>query len=311
MTRLALAACLLAALLATAGCALGGGEATPGGVSVRVSEDFGAQTVSDRTFKDLAKGETVLRLLQDHTAVKTRFGGGFVQEIEGRSGGEEAGRRVDWFYYVNGIEAGVGAGEFAVSPGDRVWWDLHDWGEAMRIPAVVGSFPEPFVSGFRGKRIPVRIECADVRGRECDEVAERLEKAGVKATSRAVLSQFEQGEVLRVLVGRWDQLRKDPTAQTREGGPQRSGVYAKFGSGGRRLDVLDERGGTARSLGAGAGLVAATKREEQSPVWFVTGTDAAGLAAAAAAVDASVLDRHFAVAIEDGRPLPVPQPRQP
>ena len=52
-----------------------------------------------------------MRLLQRKYDVKTRYGGGFVQEIDGVAGGREDGRRVDWFYYVNGIEATVGAAE--------------------------------------------------------------------------------------------------------------------------------------------------------------------------------------------------------
>ncbi|HEX8102173.1 MAG TPA: DUF4430 domain-containing protein [Solirubrobacteraceae bacterium] len=312
-SRRARLALLLAAVVAVApaGCGLGAGEEGSGEVRVRVSEGFGAERVSDRSYAGARKDETVLRLLERSNDVETRFGGGFVQAIEGRAGGREQGRRVDWFYYVNGIEAGVGAAERRLHAGDRVWWDLHDWGAAMRVPAVVGSFPEPFISGAEGKRIPVRIECADIKGRECDEVVERLEKAGVKRTSRAILSQFEQGEVLRVLVGRWEQLRLDPVASRIGRGPQQSGVYARFDKSGRRLDVLDPQGRVARSLGAGAGLVAATASSEGSPVWVVTGTDVVGLAAAAAALETSVLDGRFAVAIENGQPIRVPDDEAP
>ena len=54
-----------------------------------------------------------MRLLQSKYDVKTRYGGGFVQAIDGARGREGDGRRVDWFYYVNGIEAPVGAAERA------------------------------------------------------------------------------------------------------------------------------------------------------------------------------------------------------
>jgi hypothetical protein len=101
-----------------------------------------------------------MRVLTRNFDVKTRYGGGFVQQIGGIAGGREGGRRVDWFYYVNGIEASTGANERRVTAGDRIWWDRHDWGAAMRIPAVVGSFPEPFLSGQNGKRLPVRLDCA-------------------------------------------------------------------------------------------------------------------------------------------------------
>lgn len=306
--RLLLFACLLAAALGAAGCGLGGGDEGPQEVHLRVSEGFGEEQLTNRQVGTVRQGDTVLRLLQREVSVRTRFGGGFVQAIDGRSGGRSGGRPVDWFFYVNGIESSEGAGDFRLSPGDRVWWDLHDWGAAMRVPAVVGSFPEPFVSGTRGKKIPVRIECADGAERECDEVTERLENAGVDATSRAQLSQRDAGGVLRVLVGRWSQLRLDPTATRLDRGPQQSGVYARFDTAGRRLEILDARGRPVRALGAGAGLVAATRVGDSAPVWMVTGTDEIGLAAAAAALDSSALANRFAVAIEDGLPVPIPAP---
>ena len=54
-----------------------------------------------------------------------------------------AGHSYDWFFYVNGYWSPVGAGEAQVHPGDRIWWDYHDWTEAEHVPAVVGSWPSP------------------------------------------------------------------------------------------------------------------------------------------------------------------------
>lgn len=304
---LALVACVLAGL-GLAGCGLGGGsdDGPSEGVTLRVTDDFGSVRVAQASEGRVSPGNTVMELLQRSLEVETRNGGTLVQALEGRAGGEQDGRPVDWSYYVNGIAPDVGPTEFGLSSGDRVWWDLHDRGTAAPIPAVVGSFPEPFLSGYRGKRIPVRIECARNVGRECDEVAERLNQAGVKATSKAILSQQEGGGVLRVLVGRWSDLRLDPTAMLLERGPERSGIYARFDASGRRLDVLDPRGGVARRLGAGAGLVAATRLPESRPVWFVTGTDEVGLAAAAAALEEDLLAQRFAIAIENGQAVPAP-----
>jgi hypothetical protein len=299
-------ALVCAAVLGLAGCGLGGGSDGPDGVTLRVTEDFGAESVTRQSQPRIPTGDTVMRMLDRKLDVETRYGGTFVQSLDGRGGGRVDGRPVDWFYYVNGIEAEVGAAEFKLSQGDEVWWDLHDWGTAMRIPAVVGSFPQPFLSGYRGKRIPVRIECAQPEGRECDEVAERLQRAGVERTSRSALSQRDEGGVLRVLVGQWRDLRLDPTAQLIERGPAESGVFARFDRAGRKLDVLDSRGRTARTLRSGAGLVAATKQGDSRPVWVVTGTDDVGLAAAAAALEGTVLTQRFALAIENGQAVPAP-----
>src|SRR5215211_8237825 len=123
----------------------------------------------------------ILRLLQRNAKVTTRFGGGFVQSIDGVAGGRSGGRPFDWFYYVNGVEASQGAAATRLHPGDRVWWDRHDWGAAQRVPAVVGSFPEPFLHGIGGRRLPVRVECVDPSAPACDTVFERLAGLGVPA----------------------------------------------------------------------------------------------------------------------------------
>jgi hypothetical protein len=60
------------------------------------------------------------------------------------------------------------------------------------------------------------------------------------------------------------------------------------------------------TLGRGAGLIAATTEGSQEPTWLITGTDAAGVAAAAAAFTPAALHGHFALALQGGRRLPVP-----
>ncbi len=229
-----------------------------------------------------------------------------MQQIGGIAGGREGGRRVDWFYYVNGIESGVGANERHVAAGDRIWWDRHDWGAAMRIPAVVGSFPEPFLSGQNGKRLPVRLDCARGAERPCDEVATRLKNAGVTGIARSSIGVGAENGVLRIVVGGWPEVRRDVAAQKIERGPGESGVFARLGPDGRRIVLLDDRGRPVRSLGPGSGLVAATASGDQAPTWIVTGTDDVGVAAAAAAIDEDRLKDRFALAIEAGRGVDLP-----
>ncbi len=300
MKRLVVVFALLAA-----GCGFGAGSSSGGKVTIRVTQDFGHSELSPAKSEQSRSGETVMRLLQRNFTVETKYGGGFVQEIDGVSGGRAKGRQVDWFYYVNGVEASNGAADHKLSPGDRVWWDHHDWGAAQRIPAVVGAFPEPFQSGIGGKKLPIRLVCLGDAGRSCDEVEERLQQAGIKALARSNLEQ-SVGKVLRVLVGAWPDVRKDIAAQQLEKGPQASGVFAKPSTDGRRIALLDSRGGVQRTLGAGSGLVAATSFADQEPTWLVTGTDEVGVAAAAAAVTEEQLRDRFALAIEAGKSVPLP-----
>ena len=307
MRRLAaVVAVLLAVATAAAGCGFGAGSQT-GDVTLTVTRDFGAEELHEGVDQEKAsEGDTVMRLLQRKYDVKTRFGGGFVQEIDGVAGGRESGRRSDWFYYVNGIEAPVGAAERRVEAGERVWWDHHAWDAAQRVPAVVGSFPEPFKSGSEGKRFPVKMVCAGDEQRSCDEVEKRLEDAGVKAVSRASFAQSAGEEVLRVIVGRWADVRQDSVARRLERGPRTSGVFAQPTPNGDALVLLDQDGHPVRTLHAGGGLVAATSVEAQAPTWIVTGTDDVGVAAAAAALTEERLEDHFALAIDAGHDVPLP-----
>ena len=299
---------LLALCIVVAGCGVGSGDPPAGGTQLTVSRNFGAEELGHEERKTIPGGETVMRQLQREFKVETRYGGGFVHEIDGVGGGRRSGRPVDWFFYVNGIEAEQGAASRRLSPGDRVWWDHHDWGAAMRIPAVVGSFPEPFLSGSQGQRIPVRVDCAEDARRECREVRERLKEAGAQVGGFGTLGTRAGPGVLRLLVGRWSEVRIDPTARRLEKGPKVSGVFARPDEAGRRFELLDPRGERVRTLGAGAGLVAATRFLDQSPTWVVTGTDQVGVAAAAAALVEERRKDHFAVAIERGREVALPLP---
>lgn len=307
--RLRLALLALACTLAAgvAGCGLGAGA---GGTDARVlvTRDFGVREVGARIAQDLPSSETVMRLTERTFDVKTRYGGGFVQSIDGFAGGREDGRPVDWLFYVNGVESDVGAADVKLHDGDRIWWDRHDWSATQHVPAVVGQYPEPFTHGADGKRYPVVLECADDAEAACTTVSERLGAAGVIA-GRQALGTGTGERTVRVLVGRWSELRADQALEQIDRGPAASGVYARFGDEGRLLELLDAGGHPLRALAAGAGLVAATRFEEQAPTWAITGTDAAGVAAAARALDERTLARRFALALDGSHAIGLPVER--
>jgi hypothetical protein len=295
--------------LALLGCGLGAGRA-PSAVQIVVTREFGAGVLRQIDSPTVKGEETVMSLLKrNDRAVATRYGGGFVQSIDGVAGGQEAGQPVDWFYYVNGVQAGKGAAATKVHPGDHIWWDRHDWSQTEQVPAVVGSFPEPFLNGMDGKRLPVRVECAEVAGKACRTVAARFRELRVPAGIAAIAASGEP-QTLHVLVGRWTSVRDAEGARAIDGGPRSSGVYARFSADGSTLAVLDAGGRSVRTLAGGTGLIAATRHAEDAPVWVVTGTDAAGVDLAARAFEATVLHDHFAVALTAAGALPAPAARR-
>ena len=145
--RLAL---LLAAACLLAGC--GEEAAGEGSAELWITRDRGSEVVLSTT---VPAGISALEALRRKTDVETRYGGRFVQAIDGIEG-DIAGQH-DWFYFVNGYEADISAADYELHNGDVLWWDHRSWEGEMRQPAVVGAFPEPFLHGWGGKKRPAVV----------------------------------------------------------------------------------------------------------------------------------------------------------
>jgi hypothetical protein len=306
MGRSAVASAAVLAAVAT-GCGIGPGESSEGEATLTVTRDYGADPVVSVSEQDPPATETVIRFLDRETEITTRYGGAFVQSIDGTSGSASDGRSSDWFFYVNGLWSDRGGADVAVRGGDRIWWDYRDWTDAMRVPAVVGSWPEPFAQASTGAadRLPVQVECFGPRP-PCAEAAARLADEGIDAP---VVAPGAAGEDrLRLLVGTWDRVREDPVATVIERGPSVSGVFADFEEfrGARRLLALDTRGGLVREHDSNAGLVAALRPNEDPVTWVVTGTDDAGVGAAVELLGDDLADRYAVVADGSGAAIALP-----
>ena len=295
----AVAIALLLAALAAAGCGFGPG-AELGDVELTVTREYGSVPVLQSTVA-VSESDTVMRVLEGEADISTRYGGGYVRAIEGVEEAERGGDPYDWFFYVDGVESPIGAADYPLRGSERIWWDYRDWGATNHVPAVVGSWPAPFVAGYGGKSHPVAVEC-EGGGTACAATREALEGAGV------ALAGGSPANAIRLLVGIWARLRADPAAALVEAGPAASGVFADFerGRGGYALVGLDQGGRPSRRLGPAAGLVAATRRYDEPPVWLVTGGTPGAVRAAAGLLDPARLRDHYAVATADGKETPLP-----
>jgi Domain of unknown function (DUF4430) len=273
-----------------AGCGLGPGK-DEGEVNLTVTRDYGDKVLAEKT-DSINESDTVLRVLDRNDDITTRYGGGFVQSIDGLAGAQSGGRSSDWFFYVNGIESPIGAAQYDLSGGDRIWWDYRDWTAAMRVPAVVGSWPEPFAHGFHGNHWPTSMNCR--AGKQvCAAVSRRLSAAGIRQTG-------SPAGAIELDVGTWEEIRDDRDAGLLSAGPDRSGVFAHFvGSRKPLLELLNQQGQPAGSIGKGGGLIAALRPGDGPPTWVVTGTDEKGVSAAANLVG-DALRNHYAVATQPG-----------
>jgi hypothetical protein len=296
-------AALVAALAATAvaGCGLGAGSSSDGVATLTVTRDYGSQRIAEASESGPAESETVLRFLDREADITTRYGGGFVQSINGLSG-TSGSTLADWFFYVNGVESPTGAADVRVEGGDRIWWDYRRWDAAMRVPAVVGSWPQPLAGAAT-----VPVGCAAARAL-CAEVRDRLERAGVDARVED-LADAAPGDGPRVLVGAWRSIRGDSVAGELDEDPATSGVFARFraGAGGTlELAELDVSGNEAAVAGAADGIVAALGDDEDSVTWVVTAARTAGVRAAARLLNARALRDRYAVATGPAGLTPLP-----
>jgi hypothetical protein len=294
-----LAAALALCAAAVAGCGLGPGK-DEGDAELTVTRDYGSKVLLQKS-DSIRESDTVIRLLDRNADITTRYGGGFIQSIDGLAGGQSGGRRSDWFFYVNGIESPIGSAEYDPSGGDRIWWDYRDWTAAMRVPAVVGSWPEPFVNGFDGKRWPAAVICKTAQT-ICGRVATALHSAGAEwAPIPETVGVAAPSGTIEVDVGAWRRIRSGAVARLLAEGPDRSGVFARFVNSASRplLEVLNQQGQPAGSIGKGGGLIAALRPGGGPPTWVVTGTDAKGVAAAANLLG-DALRHHYALATQPG-----------
>jgi len=149
--RRALAA--LAVLVLLAGC--GGASGEEGTATLWVTRDRGAEVLLDA---EVDAGQTLMRALASKVDVETRYGGRFVQSIDGVAGSLED--QHDWFWFVNGYEGDRSASAYRLRDGDVAWLDYRAWEREGEARVVVGAFPEPFLHGYDGKTRPavVRFE---------------------------------------------------------------------------------------------------------------------------------------------------------
>jgi hypothetical protein len=147
-----------------AGCGSSSSTGPAGHATLWVTRDRGTHVLVSTS---VPAGESVLQALDRAARVKTRFGGRYVQAVDGL---EEHGNR-SWFYYVNGYLADRSAADYRLRPGDLAWWDYRVWHDPAQDPLVLGAFPQPFLNGYDGRRRPAVVVATGAGARA---IAKRL-----------------------------------------------------------------------------------------------------------------------------------------
>lgn len=193
MTLPRLSALLLAAL-ALAGCGGAGPTAADGTARLWVTRDRGREVLVDTT---VPAGQTLLRALRSKATVTTRYGGGFVQSIDGVEGSSR--RHRDWFWFVNGLAGDRSAASYRLHDGEVAWWDYRDWSDdAETLEVVAGAFPEPFLHGYGAKARPAAVRYARGLRDDAVRIARRLATddvapIGTRVAANANVFELDRG----------------------------------------------------------------------------------------------------------------------
>jgi hypothetical protein len=173
-------AAALAVLVLLAGCggAAGGEEGT---ATLWVTRDRGAEVLVDA---EVDAGQTLMRALAAEADVETRYGGRFIQSVNGVAGSLESQR--DWFWFVNGYEGDRSASAYRLRAGDVAWVDYRGWQREGEARVVVGAFPEPFVHGFAGRVREAVVRYEPGERERADALADEIGAASVEPVGSPV-----------------------------------------------------------------------------------------------------------------------------
>ena len=272
---------------------------------VVVTTDFGETLLVEETL-DLPGDITAMEALKQVAKVETAYGGGFVNAIEGVRSEYTSGHKgkADWFWYINGIQAKSGAGEYKLRPGDVEHWDFRDWSFHYFVPAIVGHFPEPFLHGYGGNIAPTVVVYDAGFEEEAEYLIAGLEVLGVgQVTSRGVstLTEEEKKHANLLIIGTesCDLISELNSGRLYD----RAGFFAQLKD--NKIVTYTANGDISAEYGAGWGLIQATQSPWNSKgigacenvVWMVSGTDEAGVEAAVDALLETPEELRFACGV--------------
>jgi len=218
--RKAVALCVLFLLLAGCGGAAGGEEGT---AQLWVTRDRGAELLVDAK---VDAGQTLMRALVSEVDVETRYGGRYVQSVDGIEG--SLGEQHDWFWFVNGYEGDRSAASYTLRDGDVAWLDYRAWQREGEARVVVGAFPEPFIHGYEGKtRVAVvRFEGSRTRATRFARTvgADSIEPLGTPVPEGANVLELRDGSN-RATAELLGETAGDPVRVVVRGNPELTRAY--------------------------------------------------------------------------------------
>ncbi len=166
-----------------------------GEAKIIISLNFGQEVLKERTVK---AGQSALEALKEVANVSTSYGGGFVSGIDGIN--SDPSEKKDWFYYINGFLANVGAKDYVLRDGDVMRWDYHAWGDTGMLTAELADFPAMFTRGYGGEVRKTIVAYDPQHGAEARRMADYLQARGVHVSLIPADEVGEEKKVENIIV---------------------------------------------------------------------------------------------------------------
>lgn len=246
-----------------------------GQVNVIVSRDFGSEELATKSI-GLSADLSVIEVMEENFHIETAYGGGFINAINGlKSGftGAKEKKKIDWFYYVNGIMAQVGASEYYLKPKDLVIWDYHDWSNNIYGSSIIGAYPMNFINGHVGNILKTEILYAKDYKEESREVLEFLKGKGLQNIELKKLDEegLDNGEINSIVIGAWDEISKFSYIKDIYNNGKKSGLFFKFD---KNIKGLNQKGQVSKEYEKGAVITSIVKEYGLTgTMWLITGND--------------------------------------
>lgn len=246
-------------------------------VSVIISKDFGDEELESKEINILEES-SVMEVMESSFDIETAYGGGFVNGINGlKSGftGVKEKKKIDWFYYVNGLLADVGAGEYYLKPGDIVIWDYHDWSKSIYLSSIIGAYPLNFINGHES--LKTEILFGEDYNEEGNSLHKFLKEKGLEDIEIDDLSEEElqNGEINSILIGKWNEISKFKYIKDIYENGKKTGLFFKFDD---NITALNAKGDISSVYERGAVVTSITKEYGlKGTLWLITGNDEASI----------------------------------
>jgi hypothetical protein len=253
-------------------------EKTESNFTIMLSRDFGQAALDERQV-ELISENSLLQYMEAEHQITTGYGGGFIVGINELVSAQSEGKNFDWFFFVNGTVAGVGADQLKPTAGDIVWWDYHTWSNAAGQSAVIGCYPQPLVNR------PVSILTDQRWMKLANECQTAIIAQGAGEVEVADLSnqesQFNKPTCPVIVIGTWEELQQSSYLLKWNQAYDRHGASVHFTDDG--LELLGFDGQVQRILGPGAGVIVASGQGmgDTNPLWLIAGVDDQGVKEAA------------------------------